>query len=321
MNLGFAELLSIKKAKAGIDDGKDDAPLAAPTGTPAEEVIKLKRAEKIRGEKRREMARAAGRCELPIKSGTLAIGFIVIDSLPHEDIWRRWAEDSAGGMKVQFMVHAKFPDKVQSDWVKQRLTKVSFAPEWGSIELVRAASQLAEEALENPDVQRFVLASESCIPIVPLADAIDSLWSSNASWVNAWHQPESGQERYNQFFKVPTDTIPEEDVWKSDQWVMLTREHAKLLLQMPQRVGLVEEAASNSAAASSASGGSAAAPAPPPAPASPASTASKTKNLSSTTGSTVTSTMWRCFSPVFASDEIYVPTCKYLAPPYLIHFL
>jgi hypothetical protein len=293
MSLNFKELLSIKKAKAGVDDGANE-PLAAPTGTPAEEVKKLKRYEKVRGDKKREIARSGKKAQPPSKSGTLAIGIIIIDSLPHEDIWRRWAEDfGAGndGVKVQFLVHAKFPDRVKSEWVKQRLTKVSFAPEWGSIELVRAALQLVEEAVENPQVQRFVLASESCIPIVPLADAIDSLWASSASWVHAWHAPDSGNEKYNQFFAVPTETIPETDVWKADQWVMLTRDHAKLLLELPQRVGMRE-------GYQAADGGSS------------SSSSSAVTAQASTAGSAAPSTMWQCFKPpVFAPDEIYVPTC------------
>lgn len=107
--------------------------------------------------------------------------------------------------------------------MKERLTTVSHKPEWGSIELVRAALQLIEEALQVPDMQRFVLASESCIPITTFSHAVDELWATEQSWMDAWGNPSSGNERYNQFGKVGDDVVPRSNAWKGKQKAIKNR--------------------------------------------------------------------------------------------------
>lgn len=86
---------------------------------------------------------------------------ITIDDLPFERIWRTWAmESSADGdvdaapCFVSLVCHAKFPDKVQSAWLRQRLilepprrgrgktyddpVYLTHSPAWGSVEITRA---------------------------------------------------------------------------------------------------------------------------------------------------------------------------------------
>ena len=48
----------------------------------------------------------------------------IIDNLPFESIWRRWIENNdERNIQVQVLIHAKFPEKIQSNWVKTKLTK------------------------------------------------------------------------------------------------------------------------------------------------------------------------------------------------------
>jgi hypothetical protein len=97
---------------------------------------------------------------------------IIIDELPYEHIWRAWADqngtnndddddDDDPKCYVSLVCHAKYPKRVQSPWVRQRLLVqppqigrggnargryTTFAdpiyhthvPEWGSIEIARA---------------------------------------------------------------------------------------------------------------------------------------------------------------------------------------
>lgn len=77
------------------------------------------------------------------------------------------------GWAVRFLIHAKdrravLADRTQPPWVHASLLPVSFRPEWGSVELVRAALELVHVALEDASVQWLTLASESCVPVVPL---------------------------------------------------------------------------------------------------------------------------------------------------------
>jgi hypothetical protein len=175
---------------------------------------------------------------------TLAVLFIVIDSLPFARIWQSWSETEVRdwkwfvvlswpacvppgpcvgphrplhnvgssshdraptpypqpapqvppGWRVRFWVHAKSPEIIRREaedasagpapssdapcsghdpasqrWVRDRMLPVTFRPTWGSVELVRAALELVRTALEDSSVQFLALASESCLPMQPLA--------------------------------------------------------------------------------------------------------------------------------------------------------
>lgn len=123
--------------------------------------------------------------------------FITIDELPFEDIWREWST-SDNSVTVSIIVHAKFPNKVTSDFVKQRLLvqppqvgrgRESYAPptyhtrrpEWGSIEITRAMLDLLFEGLkigrpsgdlkdERFSSKRFVVNNKSTDTPLPPVD-------------------------------------------------------------------------------------------------------------------------------------------------------
>ena len=44
--------------------------------------------------------------EVPIKSGALTIGIIIIDSLPFEDIWKAWASGTGATEVIGVSLHA-----------------------------------------------------------------------------------------------------------------------------------------------------------------------------------------------------------------------
>ena len=74
--------------------------------------------------------------------GGLGILIIIVDALPHEALWRLWLEQytaknaSADPPPVRIWVHAKFPDRVRSRWVRERLVQTfQLRPGWGSVEL------------------------------------------------------------------------------------------------------------------------------------------------------------------------------------------
>jgi hypothetical protein len=171
---------------------------------------------------------------------TLALLFIIIDNLPFESIWRRWIENNdERNIQVQVLIHAKFPEKIQSNWVKTKLTKKSFRPEWGSVEITRAMITLAEESLLGCNTQsmRMLYCSESCLPILPFNDCVRELWSSNTSWLDIRRKPRNGYNGSSQWVPIEkSPLIPSECVCKSDQWVCLTRQHAERVIRLPLMV-------------------------------------------------------------------------------------
>jgi len=186
----------------------------------------------------------------------IAILFLTITDLPFENVWRRWLESfPPNGKKSQHpmisvLCHAKYPQRVTSSWLKQRLLaspprkhssqsrtphrfdhnksqseKLALRyhtrkPNWGSIEITQAMLDLLQEALRigneqeesniyctsdeqyfskrfisanepnqeslsasirqpTPTVDRFIFASETCIPVSTLDEVEASLFGNH----------------------------------------------------------------------------------------------------------------------------------------------
>jgi hypothetical protein len=105
----------------------------------------------------------------------VGILFIIIDAFPNELLWRVWLEQ--GGLHdtpsdnkqtdanavgaertdtdsditaalpgVRCWFHAKYPERVTSPWVRERLvTSFQYKPEWGSLELTKVMVHLLHE--------------------------------------------------------------------------------------------------------------------------------------------------------------------------------
>jgi hypothetical protein len=94
----------------------------------------------------------------------IALLVICIDELPYEHIWKAWATASTGDALVSILVHAKYPSKVESSWLRQRLlvrpprigrgncyadpVYLSHAPEWGSVQITTAMVELVSAGLK-----------------------------------------------------------------------------------------------------------------------------------------------------------------------------
>ncbi len=142
---------------------------------------------------------------------TIAVCVVVVDELIHEDIWRYWVDQSVTSQyNARLFIHAKYPDRITSDWVRGCLIDVTFEPEWNSPEVIRAMLAVMETALIDESCQRFVFATETCIPLYPLEECGAILFESEVSWANARCTPESAWERGSCFLSVDATIIPTE---------------------------------------------------------------------------------------------------------------
>ena len=105
------------------------------------------------------------------KSKHLALLAISIEDLPYEDIWKGWCEalssslgEEADDFYISLVCHAKFPQNVESKWLRQRLLThppkqgrgnsymnpdfLSRTPKWGSVEITRAMLDLLQDGLK-----------------------------------------------------------------------------------------------------------------------------------------------------------------------------
>jgi hypothetical protein len=76
---------------------------------------------------------------------SLALLFIIIDDLPHELIWRLWLHQTLSKTTVRIFIHAKYPDRIHSPWVRSHLVNFHYFPEWGSIEITKVMIDLLRE--------------------------------------------------------------------------------------------------------------------------------------------------------------------------------
>lgn len=98
----------------------------------------------------------------------IALLVICIDELPYEHIWKEWAK--TGDAVVSLLVHAKYPKKIKSDWLRQRLLLhpprigrgdcyadpeyLTHSPEWGSVQITRAMVELVATGLKMGPTDR-----------------------------------------------------------------------------------------------------------------------------------------------------------------------
>ena len=162
----------------------------------------------------------------------------------------------------------------------------------------RSSNDMIAHTGTLPTVDRFIFVSESCIPITTLAEFESALFSNddgnetkistqptstqyngndaNKSWINARNTPNNGYARQLQW-DVIDRSIPQSNIWKADQWMILTRRHAWPILK------LIDDAIESVKGQSG-----------------------STNNHHSRNHLQLA--LWQCFRRVKASDEMYFPT-------------
>lgn len=83
-----------------------------------------------------------------IENWKLGLLFIIIDELPLEAIWRLWIESSPIHLqnRIEIFFHAKFPNKIKSPWVLERLVKsFHIHAEWASLDLTKIMINMLSE--------------------------------------------------------------------------------------------------------------------------------------------------------------------------------
>jgi hypothetical protein len=102
--------------------------------------------------------------------------------------------------QARLFIHAKYPERIRSPWIRDRLLDFSFRPEWNSVEVVQAILSLLQAALnwrspcsgagpaaETQEaaavpgvvVGKMVIATESCVPLYALQEAGKKLFAAD----------------------------------------------------------------------------------------------------------------------------------------------
>uniref|UniRef100_A0A175YLW5 Uncharacterized protein n=1 Tax=Daucus carota subsp. sativus TaxID=79200 RepID=A0A175YLW5_DAUCS len=113
---------------------------------------------------------------------------------------------------------------VRRDLPLDFLWQAFFEVGWGESSMIQAERLLLGAALEDPANRRFILLSDSCVPLYNFSHIYEYLMASPKSFVDSFLDKNEG--RYN---PKMSPVIPKGKWRKGSQWIALVREHAEVV--------------------------------------------------------------------------------------------
>ncbi|MGO8748672.1 MAG: beta-1,6-N-acetylglucosaminyltransferase [Thermoguttaceae bacterium] len=163
-----------------------------------------------------------------MRTDRIGLLFLVIDGLSQPEIWRRFLANQEG--KYAAYTHAKFPHRVGLPFLRDTLIP-EYVPTHHSKfyphdVLVGAQLALLRHAIGDERIEKFMFATQTCVPICSFNKAYEALLSDDQSWVEC-HQP-LWPDRYAML--APDSGIAPDQFGTSSCWIALNRRHAQILL-------------------------------------------------------------------------------------------
>jgi hypothetical protein len=156
----------------------------------------------------------------PLYAEKVALLFLTIQDLNHAELWKEQIQSNPGKFSIYF--HSKEP--LKDPYFKKYRIKHIVPTSW-AIHL-EAWQKLIKAALKDPENKKFVFLSESCVPIKPLDEIYQSLMHDKNTYMRfgrPWWPSDHNREVIE---------LPKEHRWGNHEWVILNREHAKLIVQI-----------------------------------------------------------------------------------------
>lgn len=164
-------------------------------------------------------------------SGNPKIAFLFLTraDLPLDFVWHSFFKNAGVG-NFSIYVHSKPGFKLDqsttsSPFFYGRHIEDSVQVIWGESSMIEAERLLLRVALDDPANQRFVLLSDSCIPLYNFDYVYNYLISSPKSFVDSFFDEK--ERRYNEKM---APTIPRHKWRKGSQWITLIRRHAEVIV-------------------------------------------------------------------------------------------
>ncbi|CAL2251235.1 unnamed protein product [Prunus armeniaca] len=159
----------------------------------------------------------------------IAFLFLARRSLPLDFLWGSFFE-KADMPNFSIYIHSapgfSFDESTtRSHFFYGRQLTNSIQVGWGESSMIEAERLLFATALEDPANQRFVLLSDSCVPLYNFSYIYNYLMASPRSFVDSFLDVKEG--RYN---PKMSPNIPKQKWRKGSQWIALVRSHAEVLV-------------------------------------------------------------------------------------------
>ncbi|KAL3813262.1 hypothetical protein ACJIZ3_014530 [Penstemon smallii] len=154
----------------------------------------------------------------------IAFMFLTPGPLPLAPLWERFFKGHEGMYSIYVHSHPSYneSDPKDSAFFGRRIP--SQPVYWGTISMIDAERRVLANALLDSSNQRFVLLSDSCIPVFNFTTIYNYLLETNHSFLGSFDDPgKAGRGRYNQKMS-PNITIEQ---WrKGSQWFEIHRDLA-----------------------------------------------------------------------------------------------
>ncbi|KAJ6416325.1 hypothetical protein OIU84_002222 [Salix udensis] len=155
--------------------------------------------------------------------------FLVRRGLPLDFLWGSFFENADTG-NFSIYVHSEpgfqFDESTtRSHFFYDRQLKNSIQVIWGESSMIEAERLLLDAALEDPANQRFVLLSDSCVPLYNFSYIYSYLMASPRSFVDSFLDVKEGRHHPKM-----SPVIPKDKWRKGSQWVALIRSHAEVIV-------------------------------------------------------------------------------------------
>ncbi|XAR71371.1 hypothetical protein NMG60_11028597 [Bertholletia excelsa] len=153
----------------------------------------------------------------------VAFMFLTKGPLPFAPLWEKFFRGHEGLYSIYVHPHPSFNDSMPESSVFYGRRIPSKPVQWGDISMIDAERRLLANALLDVSNQRFVLLSESCIPLFNFTTVYSYLLSSPLSFLGSFDVGKGGRDRYNPRMS-PEITLS--DWRKASQWFELHRDLA-----------------------------------------------------------------------------------------------
>jgi len=162
------------------------------------------------------------------KPNKIAFLFLTYNNIKRPDIWNNFLDINSDKYINKFTLynHAKEPTKV-SDILKGTQIKEYIDTCWGCFGSVEANILMMKEALKDPLNKKFILMSETCVPVVSFDKLYNEIMKDDKSRINVKFYNNT-VDRYDAIIDPP---LKKDEFCKhSGQGLLFNRKHATLLV-------------------------------------------------------------------------------------------
>lgn len=166
----------------------------------------------------------------------IAFLFLTIGAVFHEHFWRDFFQGHED--RYTLYAHAK-NDVPESSLLFAHQIPVKVPTTW--LNKMRAQIALLQEALKNPDNEKFIFLSESTIPLATFDTVYEKVTATPQSIF--MYQPNPHLIPGTIFFNPARNLqpIPPELQYKNYQWVVLNRKHAQMMVEDTYYISIIEK--------------------------------------------------------------------------------